>query len=255
MGDFKMQTLLKGNYCLSGNALKIIAAISMIIDHVGVILLPKIIVLRIIGRISFPIFAFMIAEGATHTKNKLKYFLFVFLLGAICQTALYIVKGPEKLNVLLSFSVAILGIYALQYMKSNLFSKNKKTFIKLLLICFFIVFIVGIYLLNQKIRIDYGFWGCMLPISVSIFKLPKEVDLPGLKKLDNLFLHLILFAVCLVFLTLKYKWIQSYALFSIPFLLFYSGKRGRYKMKYFFYIFYPAHLVVLEGIGLILKHF
>ena len=95
----------------------------------------------------------------------------------------------------------------------------------------------------------------MLPISVSIFKLPKEVDFPRLKKLDNLFLHLILFAVCLVFLTLKYKWIQSYALFSIPFLLFYSGKRGRYKMKYFFYIFYPAHLVVLEGIGLILKHF
>lgn len=48
---------------LNGNMLKIIAAITMTIDHIGAILFPHILILRIIGRIAFPIFAFMIAEG------------------------------------------------------------------------------------------------------------------------------------------------------------------------------------------------
>ena len=60
---------------LSNNMLKIIAAIFMVCDHVGVILFPKIEFLRIIGRLSFPIFAYLIAEGAKHTKNKLRHFL------------------------------------------------------------------------------------------------------------------------------------------------------------------------------------
>ena len=62
----------KGIFGLSGNALKIIGAITMLIDHMGVVLFPGIAILRIIGRISFPIFAFMIAEGCRYTKNKLK---------------------------------------------------------------------------------------------------------------------------------------------------------------------------------------
>ena len=55
---------------LSGNQLKIIAAISMTVDHLGFILFPSLIILRIIGRIAFPIFAYMIAEGCRYTKNE-----------------------------------------------------------------------------------------------------------------------------------------------------------------------------------------
>ena len=65
---------------LSANALKIIAMAAMVIDHASVIFLgPQTTVWRCIGRISFPIFAFLIAEGAVHTKNKLKYFLTIFV--------------------------------------------------------------------------------------------------------------------------------------------------------------------------------
>lgn len=46
---------------LSGNALKLIAALTMLIDHIGVILLPNVAILRVIGRLAFPIYAFMIA--------------------------------------------------------------------------------------------------------------------------------------------------------------------------------------------------
>ena len=65
-----VQNLLGRNFGLSGNALKIIAAISMVIDHVGLMFFPTLKILRIIGRLAYPIFAFMIAEGCYYTKNK-----------------------------------------------------------------------------------------------------------------------------------------------------------------------------------------
>ena len=59
---------------LTGNALKILAAIFMTIDHIGVMLFPRMLILRIIGRLALPVFAFMIAEGCKYTRNKKKYF-------------------------------------------------------------------------------------------------------------------------------------------------------------------------------------
>ena len=243
----------KIDYGLNGNVLKIIAAITMLIDHVGVILLPSIIGLRVIGRISFPIFAFMIAEGCAHTKNKLKYFLMIFILGVGCQTALHIAKGPEKLNVLISFSVAVIGIYILQHMKNTVFSAENTVFAKIISIFLFIFTIVGIYFLNKAVRIDYGFWGCILPISASFLKAPTTSKAAVFKSLDNKFLQLLLFGICLLFMSLKYRGIQFYSLFAIIFLLFYSGRRGKLNMKYFFYVFYPVHLVLLEAIAYIVS--
>ena len=69
---------------LSGNALKLLAALFMTIDHVGVLLLPHVIVLRILGRLALPIFAYMIAEGCRYTRNRLRYFGSVFALGVLC---------------------------------------------------------------------------------------------------------------------------------------------------------------------------
>ena len=69
---------MREKYGLTGNALKIIAAISMFIDHMGLIFFPGVELFRILGRIALPIFAFMIAEGCKYTKNRLRYFLSVF---------------------------------------------------------------------------------------------------------------------------------------------------------------------------------
>ena len=57
---------------LTNNQLKIIAMITMLIDHIGIVLFPQIKIFRIIGRFAFPIFAYMLAEGCTNTKNKKK---------------------------------------------------------------------------------------------------------------------------------------------------------------------------------------
>ena len=62
--------MMKINFrTLNGNALKIIGAVSMFIDHVGVLFFPRVLFLRIIGRLAFPIFAYLIAEGCRHTNN------------------------------------------------------------------------------------------------------------------------------------------------------------------------------------------
>ena len=76
---------------LTGNALKIIAAASMTLDHIGVILFPQVEILRILGRLALPIFAFMIAEGCKYTRNRRKYFGMVFGLGTVCLVVYYFV--------------------------------------------------------------------------------------------------------------------------------------------------------------------
>ena len=99
---------------LSGNILKIIAAISMVIDHIGFMFFPDLLILRLIGRIAFPIFAVMIAEGAKYTKNKLRYFLTIFLLGVICQVVYYFFDDHSLyMSILITFSISILLIYIL----------------------------------------------------------------------------------------------------------------------------------------------
>ena len=102
--------MIRTNYGLSGNALKLIAAAAMVADHVGYLFFPTVAALRIIGRLAFPIFAYMIAEGCGYTRNKLKYFLHVFLLAVICQIVYFVAARDTHMNILVTFSLAILLI-------------------------------------------------------------------------------------------------------------------------------------------------
>ena len=65
---------------LTNNQLKALAMVSMLLDHVGLMLLPEWNFLRILGRLAFPIFAYMIAEGCRHTKNRRKYLLTLLIM-------------------------------------------------------------------------------------------------------------------------------------------------------------------------------
>ena len=109
----------------NSNALKYIAALTMLIDHMGLLLFPRYLIFRIIGRIAYPIFAFMIAEGCRYTKNKLKHFLMVFLLGLACQAVYFFYGGSLDMCILITFSLSIIIIYALQSFKRVLFSPDR----------------------------------------------------------------------------------------------------------------------------------
>ena len=222
---------------LSGNALKILAAIFMTIDHIGVILFPRVLVLRIIGRLALPIYAFMIAEGCKYTRNKRKYFSMVFGLGAVCQIVYYLFDGSLYFSILITFSLAILMIYALQNWK------QKKTALSGLV---FAGSVLAVYLLNEWFTIDYDFWGCMLPVFAALAHGTEH---------DTDTMNITMLGVGLVFLGLSTDAIQCLALMALPLLYAYNGKRGKLNLKYFFYIFYPTHLVVLEGIAMLMQFF
>ncbi|MBR5239197.1 MAG: hypothetical protein IKW04_01310 [Clostridia bacterium] len=236
--------LTKRNF-LTGNQLKIIAALLMVVDHMGLMLYPDIDTFRIIGRLSFPLFAFKIAEGCVYTKNKIKYFSWIFLLGILCQVVFYYVEKSTDLGILITFSFSILLCYLLEYLKKTLFSKEKGILIKFLLVIAFVFSIYATYLFNQKYYVDYGFWGCVLPLFACLFRTVKSNGKEYLKSLDHNFIHVILFGIGLYILSLDIGYVQMYSMWALPLLLLYSGKRGKWRMKWFFYIFYPAHFVLL----------
>jgi len=220
---------------LSGNALKLIAAAAMTIDHIGVMLFPNVILLRIIGRLALPIFAFMIAEGCKYTRNRRKYFGTVFGLGVACQIVYYLVDGSMYLSILLTFSLSILTVYALDYWK------QEKTVLSALV---FACTVACVFFLNQFFTIDYGFWGCMLPVFAAIPH-KTEHDSPSL---SSAFL-----GMGLIPLFFSIGGVQIYSLLALPLLYAYNGRRGKWNLKYFFYIFYPVHLAALQGIAWLLQ--
>lgn len=239
-------------FCLSGNVLKIIGAVFMVCDHVGMILFPNVELLRILGRIAFPIFAFLIAEGCRYTKNKLRYFLTVFLCGVVCQTVFYFYGGSLEMCIFITFSLAIVNIYALQMFKKILFSPSSAQ-VKVLAAIPFVASISANWILNTYLDIDYGFFGCILPVFASLLHTPEGVSSRMFERVDKRHFHVLTTAVGLVPLGIERGGIQILAFLAIPFLLMYSGKRGKLKMKYFFYVFYPAHLVLIGFIGILIS--
>ena len=128
-----METKAKNRFCLSGNMLKVIALIAMTCDHVGLLLLPQYEFLRIIGRLAFPIFAFMIAEGCRYTKNRTKYFFTMASLGILCQLVYFFAMGSLYQYILITFSLSVILIYAIDFA-----AKRKKIYYQLLSLATFL---------------------------------------------------------------------------------------------------------------------
>jgi len=213
---------------LNGNALKLIAAAAMVLDHAGLMFFPGNDLLRILGRLAFPIFAFMIAEGSKYTRNRGRYFGQLFGLAVLCQIVYYIVDGSMYLSILFTFSLSLLMIFSLQY------CKEKPSAFRIGL---FLLSIASVWLLNRIFVIDYGFWGCMVPLFAA---------LPHKTRYDSIPVNAACLGLGLLILSLVSGGWQLWSLAAVPLLLLYSGKRGRHRMKYFFYIFYPAHLAALQ---------
>ncbi len=241
---------------ISGSSMKLIACFFMAIDHIGVALFPKLLILRILGRIAFPIFAFFIAEGCKYSKNKLKRFGLMFCIGILYLIFYIVYDGELYGNIFLTFSVSIAVIYALDFCKKYIFN-GFKAYKVALSVLFLSALLFALYILFENVYFEYGFSGMLVPVFASLFDM-SSIDAPKrLKVLDSHFVKLAAMSVGLVILGFNGRLgdIQFYAFLSIPFLMLYNGLPGRKNMKYLFYIFYPAHLVVIEGIAMIVSQF
>lgn len=239
-----METRRPFGLSLSGFVLKIMACVAMVIDHVGAYWLTDVVVLRIIGRLAFPIFAFFIAEGCRYTRHKPKRFLLVFGLAAICEAGYYVLSRQITGTVLLTFSCSILIIYAWQALKKAIVQKTARAiFLSLLAL----IGTLGLGLLTSRyIPIDYGFPGVLLPVLLSLFDY-REGEAPEFcRYLDRHSVRMMLLAlgILMVWYFRGRSDVQFCALLALIPMMFYNGRPGRMarRFKYWFYVFYPAHL-------------
>lgn len=236
---------------LSSSTLKLIGCILMAIDHIGYHLFPDILILRIIGRLSMPIFAFLIAEGCHYTKNKLKHFLLIFISGIIFLLGVWIFDGSWFGNIFLQFSISILYIYLIDLLKKFIF-KGKHKILKLILsVIVFVIALIPATYLFKVFKFDYDFFVTLLPVIVSMLYLKDYSNHKIIKYIDNLYVKLIVSAGILVLIcsnTNYYHPIQWHALLALPLLLLYNEEVGCKKLKYFFYLFYPAHIAIIMAI-------
>ena len=222
---------------LTGNQLKLIALITMTIDHVGMLLLPRVRILRAIGRIAFPIFAYMIAEGCQHTRNRRKYLLSMVSLAAICQVVYFFAMGSLFMCVLVTFSLSIGLIYISDYAHAGGRFGTVGLYAALCGIFFLCYLAHDLLFPKTDFGIEYGLWGVLLPVFAH-FGARKQ------KKLQY-------FTAGLALLCLTWGGIQWFSMAAIPLIALYNGKRGKRKMKYLFYIYYPAHLVAIYFLSLL----
>ena len=225
---------------MTGFTLKIIAIISMFLDHVKYAIPSTNCFATIyLGRIAFPIFAFLVSEGFVHTHSRPKYILRMLIFAIISEIPFYmfshdIVNSPNKYNVMFTFLLALVGLWCFEYFR------NYEQMPKILR--YTIIFNCGciISLLAYVFHPDYSVFGVFL---VWIFYYFKEHD----------FLKIFGFSISLIIYFALRGGIKEYGLMiatlsSLIFILNYNGKQGR-KLKYFFYLFYPVHFIVLYVIN------
>ena len=217
--------MAKNAWGLSGNQLKLIALITMTIDHIGAYLLPQYRILRIIGRISMPIYAFMIAEGCHYTRNKAKYLGLMAGFALALQLVNYFMRGVLLQCILVTFSLSIILIYTLQYVQKKKNAVSCMLFFLVLAGVYWVCAVLPVHL--PKFSIEYGFKGVLLPVFIAL----------GVSKPQKILGA----TVGLCFLAMG-STIQWYSLLALPLLALYSGLRGKGEYKYLFYIYYPLHL-------------
>ena len=223
----------------NANFIKILALISMTIDHIGWIIFGGLKVLNIIGRISFPLFAYMIAEGSLYTKNRYRRLVNIFTLGVICQIFFFIFEKSLDLNIFITFSMSILLITILQS------AKEKKQFIfyplfGVLAVVFFYFSEILPYKINYyNFFVQYGAVGVFLPVAVYLLK-------------NNWLKILAVVIFMITFSLVRCDALYYWSLFSIIPLILYNGQKGKWKIKYLFYLYFPLHFVVIYGISLLI---
>lgn len=200
--------------------LKWIAIITMLIDHIGSILFPDHLWLRFLGRLSFPIFCFLIVEGYRHTHNFKKYVLRLFIFALITEPIydwafLDTYWSLKRQNVLLTFVLGLLMLYVYERVREpyKMFS------------------LVGFFVVAYFVKADYGIYGLLLILLLYLCFQNKTKEAGAIIIWNLLYLPSF----------------QILGGLSSFFIYFYNGKRGP-KMKYFFYLFYPLHLLILVAI-------
>lgn len=244
---------------LNRNALKTTALVSMLLDHIGMIIVYPLYInacmvdgvemmgelvpdeakrfymlytiLRIIGRLAFPIFAFMITEGFIHTQNLKKYIQRLFLFAVISEIPYNLAAGrsflyPYSQNVLWTFLIAVIMMWLAEKYALKIENMAKRVIVSVLLV------LAAAFLSALS---DGGFSGMLLIAAMYFFKDDKKKYWLGC-------------VASIIIMSIQFMDIQIFALLALVLIEMYNREKGK-GSKYLFYIFYPAHLLALTLIS------
>lgn len=212
---------------LSGSALKVIAVLSMVADHYAYYLMEHGMflyeVMRCFGRIAFPVFAFLIAEGFQHTRNRMKYFLQLLGFAVISELPWYLLNGADGThNVLFTLALGVMVLAAFETLKKDG------------ILCGAVILSIAYF--ASWLGVDYEWRGILMMV---VFYLLGNVSRPSFPSGRKAQLF------CAFPFMMHYGIIG--ALLACGVIACYNGTRGFIHgkvAKYGFYAFYPLHLML-----------
>lgn len=202
--------------------LKLFAILFMVIDHVGMVFYPDVQVLRQIGRMAFPIFAYQITLGFVLTSNQKKMFQRLFSFALLSAIPYFLMTGSPTLNIFFTLSLGFLAMYFVQ--------ERKYYFLPLILVFPFLV------------PIDYGIYGIL---TILFFHLLRR----------HFFLQLFgFFVLTFLYIGAGGHVLQINAVFGLMFVPLLLNLKDRFHIhKYVFYAFYPVHMLLIWLIDTAIK--
>lgn len=241
-------TAADGRRGLPADWIKILALATMLIDHVGVVFWMELdadvyMLLRSIGRMAFPLYAFLLVEGFFHTRNVKKYLIRLSALAVISELpfdyAFYwnMVHGPYlgHQNIFFTLALALAAVWLIDTVRNRITSMDFLPHLGQLLLQ--VVIVTFSTAAADWLGFDYGGMGVLLVLLFYYFHSGKNMQIVALA------------AWFLIYDAMAGKVVEAYGIAAVLPILFYRGEKGNLPLpKWFFYGFYPAHLLVLAVI-------
>jgi hypothetical protein len=207
--------------------LKWLAVVTMTVDHVGVLFFPGVTAFRVVGRLAFPLFAYLLVLGMRSTGNLRGYFNRMLFFALVSQVPYALVNGIqpwEKLNI---YATLILGMVLIYFVdRSN------------------VAFVIPL-LASVVVPVDYGVYGTATVLL--LYLIGKDWKMGSL-----------IFVLINLILAAYGAWYQPFAILALPLILLHNAGRLNIKLdvlsghkafrKYFFYAYYPLPLIALWGL-------
>jgi len=240
---------------MSSFVIKLIAIITMTMDHYNDAVIGHFTFLSVFGRIAFPLFCFQLVVGYSKTSNVWKYMLRMMLFAVVSALPHYIFVNVSNFefapNVMFTLSLGLIAMYIFD----KQIDKPYGDIIKVLVIA-------GICIMSSLIKCEYEIWGVLLILFIHMFyPFNNEINFFGNKLKINKEMNIALFLTgIIIFSVVKYIYLWNITTILnvasltiatvIPaiIMLLFNGKRGP-ALKYAFYIYYPIHFLILCQLG------
>ncbi len=233
---------------MSGFALKVIAILAMLIDHLGATVFdaPEFFMMRFIGRITFPVMCFLIVEGFHHTRDRKKYLINLSAFALISEVPFDLAFNgklfdPLSQNVFFTLALGLGVLYSYDKLKNNSPMQLGCT--------------VALFALGDLLSTDYGSMGIALIFALYILRdvpFGTEIAIGGAALIY--LMEITIGDATNVYLNLGSNPVQAMMIITLPLIKLYNGKRGgeflpKSVSKYAFYLFYPVHLLVIYAVS------